>query len=60
MTNVLLTVEAAKALVIENCKPMQPVEIKIAGALQTVLAKDVFAAIDMPSFNQSAMDYILC
>jgi molybdopterin molybdotransferase len=61
MTNNLISVADAKALVVTHCKPLQPVEISIADALQTVLAKDVFAAIDMPSFNQSAMDgYAFC
>jgi molybdopterin molybdotransferase len=56
MADNLISVAAAKDLVTKHCKPLQPVLLPIASALQTILATNVYAAIDMPGFNQSAMD----
>lgn len=57
----MISVESAKALVLAHCKPLQPVNIPIANALNTVLADNTYAAIDMPGFDQSAMDgYAFC
>ena len=61
MANNLISVESAKSLVVEHCKTLKPVVIDLAKALHTVLADDVFAGINMPGFDQSAMDgYAFC
>lgn len=52
----MISVEAAKTLVSDYCDPLPPVIIPIAAALHRVLAHDTHAAIDMPGFDQSAMD----
>lgn len=56
MANTLITVEEAKALIKENCKPLNVVSLRLNNALNTVLAEDIYSPIDMPGFEQSAMD----
>ena len=61
MSDSLISVTKAKALVMEHCKPLQPVQQPVSHILNTILAEDTFAKIDMPGFNQSAMDgYAFC
>ncbi|HEX3024579.1 MAG TPA: gephyrin-like molybdotransferase Glp [Chitinophagaceae bacterium] len=57
----MISVNEAKHIIAHHCKPLQPVTIPLKQAAGLVLAKDVFAAADTPSFNQSAMDgYAFC
>lgn len=51
----MISVEQAFKL-IDTIKALNPVEIKLIEALNYTLAEDVFSPIDMPPFNQSAMD----
>ncbi|MES2649154.1 MAG: gephyrin-like molybdotransferase Glp [Bacteroidota bacterium] len=61
MTNNLIPVETAKELVMEHCKSLPAILLPISQTLNTILAEDTFARIDMPGFDQSAMDgYAFC
>ncbi len=61
MANNLISVKSAKALVTQHCKPLTAKQMPLANALNTVLSADVFSSMDMPGFNQSAMDgYAIC
>src|SRR6478672_6407621 len=52
----LLTIDEARALVLGAVTPLEAEELAIAAALGRVLAEDVTAAHDVPSFANSAMD----
>jgi molybdopterin molybdotransferase len=52
----LLTIDEARALVLANVTALDAEERPIAAALGRVLAEDVAAAHDIPSFANSAMD----
>jgi molybdopterin molybdotransferase len=52
----LLTIDEARALVLATVTALDAEERPIAGALGRVLAEDVAAAHDVPSFANSAMD----
>jgi molybdopterin molybdotransferase len=52
----LLTIDEARARVLAAVTPLPDEELRIADALDRVLAEDVVAAHDVPSFANSAMD----
>src|SRR5262245_37642178 len=52
----LLTIDEARALVLGAVTALAAEELTIADALGRVLAEDVTAAHDVPSFANSAMD----
>jgi molybdopterin molybdotransferase len=52
----LLTIEEARARVLGALAPLPDEELAVADALGRVLAEDVVAAHDVPSFANSAMD----
>jgi molybdopterin molybdotransferase len=52
----LLTIDEARAKVLAAITPLDARELPIADALGLVLAEDVVAAHDVPSFANSAMD----
>ena len=52
----LLTIDEARAKVLAAVTPLDARELAIADALGLVLAEDVVAAHDVPSFANSAMD----
>lgn len=52
----MLTVDEARALVIEHTKPLAPVETPLNKAQGLVLATPVLAPFDLPVFDNSAMD----
>jgi molybdopterin molybdotransferase len=52
----LLTIDEARALVLAAVSPLEAEELAVADALGRVLAEDVVAAHDVPSFANSAMD----
>jgi molybdopterin molybdotransferase len=57
----MISVSTAKELVQQHCKPLPPVAVPLNCAGGLCLAEDIFSPIDMPSFNQSAMDgYAIC
>ncbi|MFZ4545532.1 MAG: gephyrin-like molybdotransferase Glp [Saprospiraceae bacterium] len=52
----MLSVKEAKELLFGQIHSMSSLSVKVTDALGYVLAEDVFAPFDMPSFDQSAMD----
>lgn len=52
----MISVREAKDILGKVCEPLMPVIVPLKKAMGLVLAEDVFAAVDMPAFNQSAMD----
>jgi molybdopterin molybdotransferase len=52
----LLTIEEARALVLGAVAALDAEDVAVADALDRVLAEDVVAAHDVPSFANSAMD----
>lgn len=52
----MISVEAAKKLIVVTAKSLPPVQLEISMALNQVLAEAVFSPIDYPPFHQSAMD----
>ena len=51
-----LTIDAARAKVLAEVRPLAVEDVPIAAALDCVLAEDVTAAGDVPAFPNSAMD----
>jgi molybdopterin molybdotransferase len=56
MANIFITVKEAKTLIRDHCIPIQPANTLLADACNTVLAEDLYSAVNMPPFDQSAMD----
>jgi len=52
----LIEVEAAQAVILAACPPLEPVDLPLLGALGRVTAEPVVAGHDVPSFTNSAMD----
>ena len=52
----MLTPEQAKQIILENLQQPKPIYIDILSSLGCVLAEDVKAPLDMPLFDNSAMD----
>ncbi len=52
----MISVSEAKQLVNENTKTLAPISIPLYNATGLILAEDVYSTIDVPSFDQSAMD----
>ncbi len=52
----MISVEEAKRLLSGQIQKSTSVEVSISEAAGCVLAEDIFSPIDLPSFNQSAMD----
>ena len=52
----MITVAEAKKIIIDNVELNEVVQLPLNQALNNCLAEDVFAPIDVPLFNQSAMD----
>jgi molybdopterin molybdotransferase len=52
----LLGVDEALALILKNIAPLQPEQIPFDEAAGRVLAQDVFSDLDIPPFSSSAMD----
>jgi molybdopterin molybdotransferase len=56
VTGELLTREDALARVLERARPLEAEEVALSHLLGRVVAEDVRAAVDLPSFPSSAMD----
>ncbi len=56
MPSTLITVADARTLVLDAIRPLEAERVEIADALGRVLAQDVRAEGDVPSFPSSAMD----
>lgn len=52
----MISVKQAKEILIANCCKSQLIEVSLFDSLNLFLAEDIFAPINVPSFNQSAMD----
>lgn len=52
----MITVKEAKQIIAENISALQPVTVGLNDVGNKILAEDVFAPMDMPSFPQSSMD----
>jgi molybdopterin molybdotransferase len=52
----LLSLEEARARVLEQVAPLEPETVAVAQAAGRVLAEDARAAVDLPPFPSSAMD----
>jgi molybdopterin molybdotransferase len=52
----MLSIDEARAAVLAEVHPLEPEDVAIGDALGRVLAEDVTAAADVPSFANSAMD----
>ncbi|SER25929.1 molybdopterin molybdotransferase MoeA [Pedobacter rhizosphaerae] len=52
----MLSVKEARQLIANQVKLLNPIKIKLEEASGHILAADVFAPYDIPSFRQSAMD----
>ena len=56
MTTELTEFEAARTLVLEHSQPLEPQTVALGEALGRVLAEQIRAPEDVPSFDNSAMD----
>lgn len=55
-----ISVEEAKKIIIENTKPLDPIEVDLKKCLSKILREDIVANYPFPYFNNSAMDgYVL-
>lgn len=52
----MISVAEAKAIIHKNITVLPPVELSLIEAAHHTLAQDVFAAMDVPAFEQSSMD----
>ncbi len=52
----MISVREAKDILGKVCEPLPAVIVPLQKAIGLVLGEDVFAAVDVPAFNQSAMD----
>lgn len=52
----MITVAEAKKIISENVELSEIVQLQLNQALNNCLAEDIFAPVDVPLFNQSAMD----
>ncbi len=52
----MITVAEAKHIITKSVAELKPVTVSLPEAAGKVLAKDVFAAFDIPAFPQSSMD----
>lgn len=52
----MISVSEAKQLIFSQIIPLEPVILNLEAASGHVLAKDIYAAYDIPAFKQSSMD----
>src|SRR5258706_4562982 len=52
----MLPVDDALRIVLDHCRPLPPVQMALAGALQLVLAESVASDLDSPPFDKAMMD----
>jgi molybdopterin molybdotransferase len=52
----MISVDEALKYVLKHFEPLEPEEVEILDALDRVLAEDVYSDIDIPPFDNSAMD----
>lgn len=52
----MISVDEALEYVLKHFEPLEPEEVEILDALDRVLAEDVYSDVDIPPFDNSAMD----
>jgi molybdopterin molybdotransferase len=52
----MISVDEALEYVLKHFEPLEPEEVEILDALDRVLAEDVYSDMDIPPFDNSAMD----
>jgi molybdopterin molybdotransferase len=52
----MIPVAEAKKLILDNTEPLPAIKVPVPQGAGLTLARDVFAAIDIPAFTQSSMD----
>ena len=52
----MISVDEALERILEHFKPLEPERVNILDALDRVLAEDVYSDVDVPPFDNSAMD----
>lgn len=52
----MISVEEALQIILDHVDPLEPEEISIDGSLGRVLGEDVFSDLEIPPFDNSAMD----
>jgi molybdopterin molybdotransferase len=52
----MISVEEALEYILRHFKPLEPEEVSIVDALNRVLAEDIYSDMDIPPFDNSAMD----
>ena len=52
----MISLDEALEYVLKHFEPLEPEEVEILGALDRVLAEDVYSDMDIPPFDNSAMD----
>jgi molybdopterin molybdotransferase len=52
----MLKVEEALKIILDNIKILSAEEVNILDSLDRVLAEDIYSEIDIPAFDNSAMD----
>ena len=52
----MISVTEARKIIEKNVSSLQPVKLALASAAGKILAEDVYAAVDIPAFDQSSMD----
>jgi molybdopterin molybdotransferase len=56
----MLTIEEALRIINKTVTPLETERLSLNTSLRRILAEDVFADMDMPPFNKSAMDGFAC
>lgn len=52
----MISVEEARAFILKHFKPLEPERVPLLEALDRVLAEDIVSDVNLPPFNNSAMD----
>ncbi len=52
----MITFDKALKIVLDNAKPLESEEVNLKDAFNKVLARDVYASVHIPPFDNSAMD----
>ena len=52
----MITVEEARTYILKHFQPLEPARVNLLDALDRVLAEDVISDLNVPPFNNSAMD----
>ncbi|MGY0039071.1 hypothetical protein [Pedobacter sp. NJ-S-72] len=56
----MISVNKAKSLIQENIRPLPVQVVPLTAAAGYTLSKDIYAKTDIPAFEQSSMDGMVC